>query len=47
MKCYNHTNLALLEEEQSLCLKYRKAISNISIFYEGEEKTISQLQKIL
>ncbi len=47
IKCYSDTNLALFEEEQSLCLKYRKAISNIALCYEDEEKTISQMQKIL
>lgn len=47
IKTYNEDSLLLIEKEKLLCLKYRKVISNITINYEGEEKTLSQAEKML
>lgn len=47
IKTSSEVNLPLIEKEQALCLKYRKAISSMTVIYEGEERTLGQMQNIL
>ncbi len=47
IKTYNTDNLSLIDEEQVLCLKYRKTISNITVCYDDQEITLTQAERML